>query len=264
VTDQRLRGHREPLSSSRTDLTLEAREGFDLASQKRQRSTRDRWLLLGLLICALGIGIGVGIGMSFGRDAPATVAAPAPECAVHSKYAPPAASHSTATHPELAHSAAAPPNDKVPSSEGASSALLAAPCAVTTSPPTPKRRSTRPRNAPAARRARAPALAPDLHEALRLLRAAQQALRAADATRALSLLEEMARRTPDALVDEREVTRALAHCAANDVDSARRTAAALRESGASRVYAHRLSESCVGPEPTPASLLDEMRQRALN
>jgi hypothetical protein len=66
------------------------------------------------------------------------------------------------------------------------------------------------------------------------------------------------------LVEEREVTRALAHCAAHDVDSARVTAAALRQAGMARVYAHRLSESCVGPEPAPASLLDEMRQRAQN
>jgi hypothetical protein len=66
------------------------------------------------------------------------------------------------------------------------------------------------------------------------------------------------------LVEEREVTRTLAYCAADDVDAARRTAAALRQSGVASVYAHRLSQSCVGPAPAPPRLLQEMRRRALN
>ena len=131
-------------------------------------------------------------------------------------------------------------------------------------PSTPKPRTVSTADARPDAGAPSPTLGPDLHEALRLLRAAQLSLRAADATGALSLLDRMARRTPDALVEEREVTRVLAHCAANDVDSARLTAAALHASGAASVYAHRLSKSCVGPAPTPASLLDEMRRRALN
>jgi hypothetical protein len=69
---------------------------------------------------------------------------------------------------------------------------------------------------------------------------------------------------PELLVEEREVTRTLAHCAADDVDSARRTAAALRQSGVASVYAHRLSKSCAGPAPAPESLLEEMRRRAAN
>jgi hypothetical protein len=74
----------------------------------------------------------------------------------------------------------------------------------------------------------------------------------------------MARRAPEVLALEREVTRTLAYCAAHDVDAARRTAAALRDSAVASVYAHRLSKSCVGPGPAPATLLREMRQRALN
>jgi hypothetical protein len=107
-------------------------------------------------------------------------------------------------------------------------------------------------------------LAPDLHEALQLLRAAQRSLRIADAPRALPLLDQMARRTPALLVEEREATRVLAYCAVNDVDAARRTAAALQQSEAASVYAHRLSKSCVGPAPAPASLVDEMRRRTQN
>jgi len=222
-------------------------------------SARDRWLLLGLLLLALvlGIGTGLGIGMSSRFEAARAVATRAPECGARRESADAIASLVAAPiQPDPAPSAVAPPGEKAPVNDRAASASA--------TQPTPHRRAPRPRRAPADDLAQSRPLGPDLHEALKLLRAAQQALRASNATRALSLLDEMARRTPDVLVEEREVTRTLAHCAANDVDSARRAAAALREVGVARVYAHRLSQSCVGPEPAPASLLDEMRQRALN
>jgi hypothetical protein len=230
----------QAMSSSRNDLRPEAVHGTDPPARDANRSARERWLLLGLLLLCLcgglGAGIAIGIGMSSRFEVARAGVARAADCEVQ---------------PEPA---------RAPTNDSPSSASRPEPCRALTPQPPPKRRRARPKDTSVARGTRA--LAPDLHEALRLLRAAQQALRAADATRALSSLDEMARRTPDVLVEEREVTRTLAHCAAHDVDSARRTAATLREAGTARVYAHRLSESCVGPEPTPERLLDEMRQRA--
>jgi hypothetical protein len=257
------------LSSSRTGLTLEAAHGSEHPPPQTKRSARDRWLLLGLLLLILCIGLGAGIGLGIGMSsrlervtaaatASATdVATRVPDCEPQRERPGAIARLATPIQPEAAHSAAVSVTDI----DSASAARVPDPHGATAIQPTPKRRTARPKHAPAHRGAPSPALGPDLHEALRLLREAQQALRATNATRALSLLTEMAGRAPDLLVEEREVTRALAHCAAHDVESARDTAAALRAAGLARVYAHRLSESCVGPEPTPASLLDEMRQR---
>jgi hypothetical protein len=261
------------LSSSRTGLTLEAAHGSEHPPPQTKRSARDRWLLLGLLLLILCIGLGAGIGLGIGMSsrlesatAAATASATAsatdvatrvPDCEPQRERPGAIARLATPIQPEAADSAAVSVTDI----DSASAARVPDPHGATAIQPTPKRRTARPKHAPAHRGAPSPALGPDLHEALRLLREAQQALRATNATRALSLLTEMAGRAPDLLVEEREVTRALAHCAAHDVESARDTAAALRAAGLARVYAHRLSESCVGPEPTPASLLDEMRQR---
>jgi hypothetical protein len=257
------------LSTSRTGLTLEAAHGSEHPPPQTKRSARDRWLLLGLLLLILCIGLGAGIGLGLGMSArleSATAAATAaatvnatraPDCEPQRERPGAIARLAAPTQPEAAHSAAV----SVTEIDSVSAAQVPDPHGATASQPTPKRRMARPKQAPAHRGAPSPALGPDLHEALRLLREAQQALRATNATRALSLLTEMAGRAPDVLVEEREVTRALAHCAVHDVDSARDTAVALRAAGLARVYAHRLSESCVGPEPTPASLLDEMRRR---
>jgi hypothetical protein len=100
---------------------------------------------------------------------------------------------------------------------------------------------------------------PDLREALRLLREAQRALREQQGGKALSLLDELARRAPDALVEEREVTRVLGWCATGDDAAARRAASSVRQSWPASPYAHRLSQSCVGSEPSSGS--EELQPR---
>ena len=237
-------GHYRALSSSHVQHRPEP-DGSGPPLVESRRATRDRWLLLGLLLLALGAGVGLGIAMSSRFEPARAVAAPPAEVTMACQC------------PDAVARLCTAPLELEPTH-----ALAAAPLAPALEL---RRRAARvPGAATSARRAKTGALGPDLHEGLQLLRTAQQALRAADTARALSTLGEMDRRVPDLLVEEREVTRALAHCAAHDVASARRTAAGLRESGAASVYEHRLSESCVGPGPTPASLLEEMRRRALN
>jgi hypothetical protein len=208
------------------------------------------------------MGAGAGLSTDFRFT---DTAKPIADCEAQRARADAPASVSTARRQlEQTPCAAATSSAEAQASENAPRALSAEGHRRITTRATPKGRATHPVDAPPDGGAPPPAPGPDLHAALQLLRAAQQALKAADAKRALSLLDEMARRAPEVLALEREVTRTLAYCAARDVDAARRTAAALRDSAVASVYAHRLSKSCVGPAPAPATLLREMRRRALN
>ncbi len=247
------------------DETSEAPHDSERSAREAKRCTRDGWILLALLLLALGIGVGIGAGLSTGLRSERAVAQPAADCAPQRAPADAASSVSAAPiRHEPAPCAVATPGAEPRASDGAPRAPSSARRRSPTTRPAPGRGSVSPANAPPDGGASAVATGPDLHAALQLLRAAQQSLKAADATGALSLLAQMARQTPEALVEEREVTRTLAYCAANDVDAARRTAEALRRSGVASVYDHRLSKSCAGPAPAPARLLNEMRRRALN
>lgn len=263
--DSRGGGHRRALSRPRTDEHREAPPDSAHAGRGIKRSAPGRWLLIALLLMALCIGMGVGVVLGARWGSTHSAASPLGECEAQLPHA--LATASSGTEPirgEAARGDAGTP-------AGATRASDSAPCvraperrrAIAT-PSTPVLRTSRRNDSRPDAGAPAPRLSPDLHAALQLLRAAQQALRVVDGERALALLDEMARRTPEVLVEEREVTRVLAYCAADRLDSARATAAALRHSGGASVYSHRLSKSCVGPEPAPASLVEEMRRRARN
>lgn len=228
------------------------------------RPARDRWLLLALLLVALCIGMGLGAGLSARLASRRAAPVPEEDCGARRSLAEAASVGRAPIGFATVRSAEATSSESTTANDIASRARSAGPKRAANSKVISKPRGASAADPRADAGAPSARLGPDLHEALRLLRAAQRSLRAAEANRALSLLDQMARRAPDALIEEREVTRVLAHCAANDVDSARLTAAALRESDGASVYAHRLSKSCVGPAPAPATLLDEMRQRALN
>jgi hypothetical protein len=97
-----------------------------------------------------------------------------------------------------------------------------------------------------------------LREALLYLKRAHAALRAGEPARALRLLAELDARVPRAVLgEEREVTRALAHCDAGEPAQAERVARELLLATPRSVYAESLAESCVGRE----RLLDAMHER---
>jgi hypothetical protein len=217
-----------------------------------------------LLMMALGIGLRMGVGM--GRHLERLGAASSRPDERGDRGGPVDAIATVVTTPIQSEPAvaAATGNAEARSSDGAPCVPLQEPRRASRARPAAHPRAVTPSDARPDAGAPAAPPAPDLHDALRLLRAAQRSLREAGAASALSLLDEMARQVPELLVEEREVTRVLAYCSAHDVDGARRTAAALRRSAVASVYAHRLSQSCVGPEPAPAGLVEEMRRRARN
>lgn len=93
------------------------------------------------------------------------------------------------------------------------------------------------------------------------LRKAQLSLREARPADALAALDELDARAPAALLlDERDVTRALALCDLGDSARASALAVRLLERSPQSAYAASLRESCAGRE----LLLEQMRERASN
>jgi hypothetical protein len=119
-------------------------------------------------------------------------------------------------------------------------------------PPTPPAELTVPSRAPESS-PQAPAPAPPvprisaLEEEARLLRDAHRALAAGDPSRALSLLDEDARRFPRGeLEPERAAERVFALCATGDVEQATREAQAFVRLHAPGALASRVAEGCGG------------------
>jgi hypothetical protein len=84
-----------------------------------------------------------------------------------------------------------------------------------------------------------------LHEAIELLQRAEAALRRSDGLEAHRLLSELDRRaTPDLLLEERLVTRALTSCQLGDDAQARRALELLEQSNAHSIYRTRLEGTC--------------------
>jgi len=85
-----------------------------------------------------------------------------------------------------------------------------------------------------------------------LIQRAQQALEAGDATAALVLLSEHARRFPNgALSEERDAARVLALCGAGQQDDAEQMGAAFLGRYPSSPLASRVRASCAGPSSSP-------------
>ena len=85
-----------------------------------------------------------------------------------------------------------------------------------------------------------------------LIQRAQQALEAGDATAALVLLSEHARRFPNgALSEERDAARVLALCGAGQKDDAEQMGTAFLGRYPSSPLASRVRASCAGPSPSP-------------
>jgi hypothetical protein len=103
--------------------------------------------------------------------------------------------------------------------------------------------------------------ATDLGEVVRRLREAQRASRAGEGTRALAVLDELDRRVALALLaEERQVTRVLALCSAQQPEPARRLAREVLSAHPGSVYSARLEHSCAELQGDEA-LLDAIRQR---
>jgi len=103
--------------------------------------------------------------------------------------------------------------------------------------------------------------ADSLREVLRRLRAAQRALRVGDGARALGILGELDRRvSPALLAEERQVTRVLALCSAQQPEQAGALARRVLAEYPRSVYTSRLQHSCAELEGD-AGLLDEIRRR---
>jgi hypothetical protein len=105
--------------------------------------------------------------------------------------------------------------------------------------------------------------APDLREALALLREAQRELTAHHADRAMAKLAELEARSPELLVEERETTRVLAWCERGEPEHARALARALRAAHPGSVYQRRLASSCAA-SADEQGVLEEIRRRAPN
>jgi hypothetical protein len=85
-----------------------------------------------------------------------------------------------------------------------------------------------------------------LQQALQYLRRAQAALREREPMRALAIIDDLDRRVPAAvLMEERQMTRVLAHCQGGQVDDARQIARALVAQHPDSVYLTRLQDACV-------------------
>jgi hypothetical protein len=104
--------------------------------------------------------------------------------------------------------------------------------------------STPPRPKPSAS-----ASEPTIDEEVKLMNAAQAALRAGDATRALLLLREHAARFPTGkLATARQVTRMMALCQAGQGPQARREAASFLTKNPDSPFAERVERLCPAPK----------------
>jgi hypothetical protein len=97
---------------------------------------------------------------------------------------------------------------------------------------------------------------PSIKDETALLLNAQAAIREGDATRALSLLDDHAKRFPEgALAEERDASRVLALCAANRKDEARKEGQAFLATHPKSPAATRVRSSCafsITDEKTPS------------
>ena len=147
----------------------------------------------------------------------------------------------------------------------AASATRAEPAAASESPSPPPSPIAQPRAAlrsakvPRAEREPTPTSPPNLEQRLaqevRLLRQADQALRAGDPATAHRLLDQLEREVPNGkLGEEREAARLLARCMSQPGPGTRRRARAFLDRHATSVYSGRIREICkLGPDPDEGS-----------
>lgn len=202
----------------------------------------------GMVMGALGLIVGYGWGRAerLGPPPAAPFAAPAPargapsEAAL-SELAPAivprgpehgAAAGAVARAPSPRPAGATSPKPRAPSSgTGEQRAAANAPAPPTASTPT-------------GNDATAPRGSLSFSEAVERLRKANLALAADKPSLALLQLAELDRGAGEALREEREVTRILAHCALGHTSEARRIARQYRFDEAGSIYARRIARSC--------------------
>ncbi|MBX3215416.1 MAG: hypothetical protein KF850_25490 [Labilithrix sp.] len=250
---RRLRDRYQPTPEDRARIwtKLHAAASSGAAPEVAPRASRGAWMASTCVVLALA-GVGLLYGRSGdGRTTDAMSAAPSDH--TESSLLAVADAHGAAP-------ASSKLDDAIPSSEPPSvPASPAVPVSslpsvstgnrvATTAPSPPARRAAAvpDRAAPARIAEPTDTAAPvdTLEEETRLLRGA---MRAADKTRALDLLEEHAARFPrGALAGERDVQRILALCALGRVDDAKARARSFLAGRAPDALTRRIDDSCVG------------------